>query len=87
LEGSAVSLITKPIDENTPRDKRILVWIPDRRYQPGCWTAARWYGDKYATNPKPYWDAECFIRTREKRLNQPSHWMPLPEPPEKNNDQ
>jgi len=39
--------------------------------------------DKYAKKPRPYWmDRGTFWGVLRTRQNQPTHWMPLPAPPQ-----
>lgn len=51
-----------------------------------CWDGLRvdmWRWDKqqHNTRPKPYWARVGLWRARDDRSCQPTHWMPLPEPP------
>lgn len=64
--------------ETAPLDKEILIHCPARGVVRG-----RWNDNRYATNPRPYWthDREHVFGVRETRLDQPTHWMPLPAPP------
>lgn len=65
--------------ETAPKDgTRVLLFRP--RHGVVC---GRWDDDKYAKRVRPYWsnDQERLWGTLETRDNQPTHWMPLPEPP------
>lgn len=66
----------RPI-ESAPKDTDALLLFP-------FWGAIRghWCDDKYARTSRPYWrhDRERTFGTRETRGNQPTRWMPLPEP-------
>lgn len=66
--------------ETAPKDSEILLWFPRWKAKTG-----RFQADKYSARPRPYWtmDAERLWGVRDVRLNQPTHWMPLPPPPEK----
>jgi hypothetical protein len=66
--------------ETAPKDGKILAWCPQR----GVCAPAYWNEDKYAKNPRPYWThwGERMCGTLATRKDQPTHWMPLPEPPE-----
>ena len=40
-----------------------------------------WNSERFAQKPKPFWARDIFFSKTLERNNQPSHWMPLPEPP------
>lgn len=43
----------------------------------------RWIDDRYAKRrPRPFWSDDDMYRVQWARKNPPTHWMPLPEPPE-----
>lgn len=43
----------------------------------------RWETQKYHSKPSPYWSSDQKLPTvAEQRSWEPTHWMPLPEPPE-----
>jgi hypothetical protein len=46
-------------------------------------SVARWDTQPYHKRPRPYWHMERFGHGSnwQQRDNQPTHWMPLPEPP------
>lgn len=64
--------------ETAPKDRDILLYTNCRGVVRG-----RWNDCKYATKPRPYWthDRERIWGTVACRADQPTHWMPLPEPP------
>ena len=64
--------------ETAPKDRAVLLYCPDIGVVRGMWNSC-----EHAKNPKPYWsiDREHLFGTRLVRLNQPTHWMPLPDPP------
>ena len=70
------------IDDNTPRDESILVYVP-RIYGTGRQYIARWDPDKYAKRPKPrFRSSDRMYGDADSALFQPTHWRPLPAPPE-----
>lgn len=66
--------------ETAPRVGRIIIWSP--LY--GGWPVfARWDEDSYAKKPRPFWNTDTsrsdgLLALRERP---PTHWMPLPAPP------
>lgn len=62
----------RPI-ETAPKDKRVLVWSGQELY------AARWAKNPY-TNDEAWIVAE-WGEDGDQALVRPTHWMPLPEPP------
>lgn len=67
----------KPI-ETAPKSKDLLLFCPRCGVVVG-----RWDRDTYASVPKPYWtnDRVRIFGIRGTRLDQPTHWMPIPQPP------
>ena len=43
-----------------------------------------WHDDKYSAKPRPYWhtDETLLMGMTYTRSNQPTHWQPLPSPPQ-----
>lgn len=71
----------RPI-ETAPKDgSTVLVWFSD--LYNGTADLARWDNDQYARKPRPYWtgNRERILGTVAYRQGKPTHWMPLPEPP------
>jgi hypothetical protein len=69
----------RPI-ETAPKDgTEVLLYCPEQGVARGRWNDCR-----YASNPRPYWtnDAERLFGVSRTRSDQPTHWMPLPAPPE-----
>lgn len=65
--------------ETAPKDgSRLLLWTPGYR---GMIAIGAWSDDRYSRRPRPFWSFAGF-RTAVARDMQPTHWMPLPEPPE-----
>lgn len=64
--------------ETAPKDADILLSCPRIGVVRG-----RWQDDQYAKRPRPYWtnDRERLLGIASVRGDQPTHWMPLPEPP------
>lgn len=66
----------QPIDESTPKDRRLLLYVPDHD-----WVCGHWCDDRHAKVSRPYWtiDAEYAVGNRYVRSHQPTHWVELPE--------
>ena len=70
--------------ETAPKDgTRVLL------YRPGGWASTRvvvgsYSDERYHPRPRPYWthDLERVEGKAITRQNQPTRWMPLPEPPQ-----
>lgn len=65
--------------ETAPRDgRRVLL------YWDGHVVCGNWDEDRYANRPRPYWrhDMERIFGIRALRATPPTHWRPLPAPPE-----
>ena len=68
--------------ETAPKDGKIVL------YRPLAWPWARitigsWNADGYRKNPRPYWKMDRLdVSVAQMRKWEPTHWMPLPEPPE-----
>lgn len=68
----------RPI-ETAPRDgTKVLLYCPTRGVVGG-----RWSDNRYAKTPRPYWsnDLERLYGVQATRFDQPTHWLPLPDPP------
>ena len=69
--------------ETAPKDGTAVMVYP------GTWSGrsasiAKWESDKYAKKPRPYWSRDDdFGRVTFSREHPPTHWMPLPPPPDK----
>lgn len=65
----------RPI-ETAPRDgSTFIAWR-------GGVIFTRWDDDRYARKPMPFWGGnDAWRGKRFQRENNPTHWMPLPEPP------
>lgn len=52
-------------------------------FQGGKFTTGQWSEDEYTKKPRPYWatDRGQILGKTFDRSCQPTHWMPLPEPP------
>lgn len=64
-----------PIDDETPHDVRLLLWIPTA----SAWVIGRWDDDRYSIEPRPFWWQESEPRTYC-RNNPPSHYRLIPPP-------
>lgn len=73
--------------ETAPKDQTVIVFRPTMWGGKGHIGKARWETDKYLKKPKPFWSSsEGWIGKTEDRHHPPTHWMPLPEPPETSHD-
>jgi len=73
----------KLIDTAPKNGESVLVYPPTW----GGKTAsiARWDDDHFAKKPKPYWRRDDDMnRASCSRSTPPTHWMPLPAPPDAN---
>ena len=70
--------------ETAPKDREILVWFSD--LFKGMADVAKWEPDTYAKKPRPYWQGskERMLGILAYRHGNPTHWMPLPQPPKEN---
>lgn len=67
--------------ETAPKDGSVfLAWFP---WYGGNVEKCRWDTQRFAKRPNPYFapDSERWLGVRPARENQPTHWMPLPDPP------
>lgn len=63
--------------ESAPKDgTRIIVWPPTWHGGVSC---AKWDLDRYAKNPRPYWNRVDALRVGDSRDHPPTHWMPVNE--------
>lgn len=69
--------------ETAPKDRRrIVAFVPDELGDHQIQIAE--FDDDYASlSSAPFWryNGDGFASGRYSRAHQPSHWMPLPEPP------
>lgn len=70
----------KPIDKNTPKDRRILLYYSAPVFTELSILIGHWDDDTYATHPKPHWthDLKYLSGVKTTRENQPVAWMELP---------
>jgi len=64
--------------ETAPRDGSSVIVFGPAMNKP---TLGHWDAERYSRNPKPHWEWAPYFGVRWNRDNQPTHWMPLPEPP------
>jgi hypothetical protein len=71
----------QPID-TAPKDKRVLLFYG--KGVTGIMVVGRWVTDANVNKPRPYWtnDHSAAFGIRLTREMHPTHWMPMPEPPE-----
>lgn len=62
--------------ETAPRDGFVLLWLPGRVR---C-AVGQWDNDKFSKRPRPFWN--WHTSREECRVFSPTHWMPLPPPPQ-----
>jgi hypothetical protein len=69
--------------ETAPKDgTRVLLFWLAGLYGSRHIEFGRWDDDKYARKgPRPYWTGERPNNASAYRASQPTHWMPMPEPP------
>lgn len=72
----------RTIDSAPKNGSRVLLLVPNRGNLPKI-IGGRWDTNKYTKRPRPYWtnDLESLNGVGHTRSIQPTHWMPLPEPP------
>lgn len=71
------------IIETAPKDKEILLYRGDTFYEWAKIVTGKWDDDRFSEKPRPYWThyKKYLTGTTEVRKYQPTHWMPLPDPP------
>ena len=72
----------QPISTAPKDGSEVVLFIPgdhNRHVVIGSWDDAQ-----YSRRPRPYWtsDGARIWGVRWSRDNQPTHWMPLPQPPQ-----
>lgn len=77
--------------ETAPTDGTVMLgWFPYfcAAGERGQVFVMRWNDEKWASKPKPHFDASGWVwGVRELRKRQPTHWMPLPDPPAQEQEQ
>jgi len=74
----------KPVDETTPKHRRLLFgWKPRGNRGETTVIAGQWDDDRHAIKPRPFWthDRERFWGKVTCREQPPDYWMELPELP------
>lgn len=72
----------KPIEEAPKDGSMVLAWFPTA-FGRGAWLRATWDNQRYHSKPKPHWAPRRAVPyATEYKANQPTHFRPLPEPPE-----
>jgi len=70
----------QPIETAPLESGQLLGWFPLRD---GGVYIMHWDNDSYASKPRPHWGVYGWMWGRKTlRDFQPTHWMPLPEPPQ-----
>lgn len=72
----------QPIETAPKNGEIVLLYRPTAERTWGKVTLGMWESDSYSKNPRPYWQIWLKIGcVSESRAWEPTHWMPLPEPP------
>lgn len=72
----------QPIDTAPRVESGMILLFRPSAYQWGKIAPGVFNPDKYAKRPRPYWEMRLKIGgIIESRRWEPTHWMPLPEPP------
>jgi hypothetical protein len=74
----------QPISTAPTDGTRILLYYPPMKFgrQPRT-VCGKWEREEAARNPKPHWIYDNMtFGVRDARENPPTHWCPLPPPPE-----
>jgi uncharacterized protein DUF551 len=71
--------------EDAPKDGSVILgWFPyyATTAEGGSVFVMRWDDERYCNKPKPHWKASGWVwGVRDQREKQPTHWMPVPDPP------
>lgn len=67
--------------ETAPKDGTVVLVYPGVWSNRTC-SVARWDDDRSAKRPRPYWSRDDTSSVTTCRNVPPTHWMPLPAPPE-----
>ena len=70
----------KTIDTAPKDGTTVLVYPP--HWGNATVSIAWWDDDKYANRPRPFWKRIDARQITDSRENPPTHWMPMPPPPE-----
>jgi hypothetical protein len=76
----------QPID-TAPKDCIVLLYRPTQRYPWAVVAPGQFQCDQYAKRPRPFWESWLRIHIKlDDRDYPPTHWMPLPAPPQEQAD-
>ncbi len=68
--------------ETAPKDGTYVLVVPPTHSSVSC-SVARFDNDRYSRKPRPFWNrSDGWGRVSVSRDTPPTHWMPLPKPPE-----
>jgi hypothetical protein len=72
-----------------PKGRRVLLYLPNENIGVGNWycQTGEYHDDYAALEPQPFWRIDSDERGTYSRAHQPTHWMPLPDPPTPREDQ
>jgi hypothetical protein len=75
--GKIMTVDWQPI-ETAPKDQKIYLMF----WRDGAFDVGSYCADKYAKNPKPYWNSwKIQLGITWMRKNVPTHWAPFPQGP------
>jgi len=72
----------QPIETAPTDGTRVILMRPAATHLRGGVVIGRHDDDRHANKPRPFWSYEG-VQTMDCRRDQPTVWMPLPEPPVK----
>jgi hypothetical protein len=67
---------TAPKGDGQWAGPRVLLCCPKRGARTG-----KFDPDAFSVKKRPFWSIDGSFGKNDDRLDQPTHWMPLPEPP------
>jgi hypothetical protein len=70
--------------ETAPKDQIVLLYRPTAPFPAIQVAPGKYDSDQYARKPRPYWSIWLCVWNgkTESRTYHPTHWQPLPAPPE-----
>ena len=78
----------RTIDDSAPKDEMLIIYRPDRIGGGGRVCVGKFDPDTYARRPRPFWRSYFGgLGVQYNRDNPPTHWQPMPRPPQENDDE